>query len=173
MTLWLANQDPEEFRPVVEEFISMNGGVVWMGKPFLGDCCPVTLEEKNLKSKTIRYLKIPGEPEDKILAPALRKRTVYESEKGFSVCMVKAKDWGKPLAVWGEPPEPSESIVENTPAVIISKDQKKRVVYIGSDLEASSEETYRFEDRHHHESHWYQTYVFYNLLSWSSGAYRV
>lgn len=173
VTLWLANQEPEEYGGLVGEFISMNGGVVWMGEPFPSDNCPATLEERNLKSKTIRYLKFQGEPENRILAPALRKRSIYESEESFRVYMVKAKGWGKTLAVWGESPESSSNVIENTPAVIISKDPERRIVYIGSDLEATSEEAYRFEDRNHHESHWYQTYIFYSLLNWSSGAYRV
>jgi len=173
VALWLANQDPGEYGSLVDEFVSMGGGVVWMGEPFQSDNCPVTLGEKNLKSKTLRYLTLPDEPWSKLLAPALRKRSIYESENGFKVCRVNAKDWGKVLAVWGAPPEGSVNTVENTPAVVISKDKGKRIVYMGSDLEASSEETYRFEDRNHHESHWYQTYVFYRLLNWSSGAYRI
>jgi len=173
VTLWLVNQDPEEYGPVVDEFISMGGGVVWMGEPFPGDNCPITLEEKNLESKTMRYLALLGEPEDRLLAPAKRKRAGYESEPGFKIFKVKANDWGKVLAVWGRPPEGSVGEVEGTPAVVISKDQKRRIVYIGSDLETESEEAYRFEDRNHHESHWYQTYIFYNLLNWASGAYTI
>ncbi|MEM2936370.1 MAG: hypothetical protein QW231_04240, partial [Candidatus Bathyarchaeia archaeon] len=140
VTLWLANQNPEEYGPLVDEFISMGGGVLWMGEPFPGKNCPVTLEEKGLESKTLHYLVLPGEPEDRLLAPAKRKRVLYESEKGFKISKVKAKDWGKVLAVWGRPPEGSAGEVEGTPAVVISKDQNRRVVYIGSDLEANSEE---------------------------------
>jgi len=173
VALWLANQDPGEYGPLVDEFVSMGGGVVWMGEPFESNNCPVTLGEKNLRSKTIRYLTLPDDSWSKLLAPALRKRAIYESEKGFKVYRVNVKDWGRVLAVWGAPPEGSIKAAENTPAVVISKDKWKRIAYIGSDLEAASEETYRFEDRNHHENHWYQTYIFYRLLNWSSGAYVI
>jgi len=173
VTLWLVNQDPEKHGPVVDEFVSMGGGVVWMGQPFLGENCPVTLDEMGLESKTIRYLMFPNEPEDRLLTPAKRKRTVYESEKGFKTFRVKVKDWGKALAVWGKPSEGAAIGIEGTPALVVSKDPNRRVVYIGSDLEVESEEAYRFEDRNHHESHWYQTYIFYSLLNWASGAYNL
>ncbi|MEM3390476.1 MAG: hypothetical protein QW506_02725 [Thermoproteota archaeon] len=168
VALWLVNQDPEEYGPLADEFISMNGGVVWMGEPFSSVNCPVTLEEKNLKSKTISYLNAGKN----ILKPALRKRSLYESEDGFKACRVKAKDWGETIAIWGRPPEGFSGNIENTPAAILSKDPGRRIVYIGSDLEATSEEKYRFEERNHHETHWYQTYVFYILLNWASGAYK-
>ena len=172
VALWFLNQDPEEYGPVVDEFVSMGGGVVWMGAPFLGKNCPVTKKERNLKSKSIRYLSLLGEPGDRLLALAKRKRTRYESEIGFEIFKVEAKDWGKVLAVWGKPPEGAAGEVEGTPAVVVSKNPKRRVVYVGSGLEATSEEAYRFEDRNHHESHWYQTYIFYSLLNWASGAYN-
>jgi hypothetical protein len=95
---------------------------------------------------------------------------VYESETGFKVFKVKPKDWGKVIAVWGGMPEGKDDL-RGSPAAVISRDPRRRIVYIGSDLETTSEEFYRFEDRHHHESHWYQTYIFYNLLSWASGAF--
>ena len=167
VALWLANQDPAEHGSLADEFISMNGGVVWMGEPFSSENCPVILEEKNLKSKTINYL----EKGKSILTPALRKRPLYESEGGFRVCRVKAKDWSETIALWGKAPEGSGGSVENTPAVVLSKDPRRRIVYIGSDLEANSEEKYRFEERNHHEAYWYQTHVFYILLNWASGAY--
>ncbi len=167
VALWLVNQDPEEYGPLADEFISMKGGVVWMGEPFSSVNCPVTLEEKNLKSKTISYLNTVKS----ILKPALRKRTLYESEDGFKTCRVKTKDWGETIAIWGRPPDGFSGNIENTPAAVLSKDTGRRIVYIGSDLEATFEEKYRFEDRNHHETHWYQTYVFYILLNWASGAY--
>ena len=172
VALWLVNRDPEKYAEVVDEFLALGGGVVWMGEPFPSENCPVTLEKRSLNSRDIRYLKLSGEPEGKILAPALRKRSFYRSKVGFKVSRVKAKRWGKALAVWGPPPEGCVDEIEGTPAVVISQDPKRRIVYIGSDLEATSEEHYRFEDRRHYDSYWYQTYVFYNLLNWASGAYK-
>jgi len=167
VALWLVNQDPEEYGPLADEFLSMKGGVVWMGEPFPSVNCPVTLEEKSLESKSISYLNAGGS----ILEPALRKRSMYESEDGFKACRVKTKDWGETIAVWGKPPEGSSGNIENTPAVVLSKDPWRRIAYMGSDLEATSEEKYRFEERNHREAHWYQTYVFYILLNWASRAY--
>jgi hypothetical protein len=171
VAFWFVNQNPEENRPIIDEIVSMGGGVLWMGEPFSGENCPVSLLEGGLQSKTIRYLSIPKEEKEyEILAPALRKRMVYESETGFKVFKVKPKDWGKVIAVWGGMPEGKDDL-RGSPAAVISRDPRRRIVYIGSDLETTSEEFYRFEDRHHHESHWYQTYIFYNLLSWASGAF--
>lgn len=172
VAFWFVNQKPEENRAIIDEVISLGGGVLWMGEPFEGENCPATLLEKDLESKTIHYLRIPeGEPEHEILAPALRKRTVYESETAFKVFKVKPKDWGRIIAIWGKAAGSETSNIEGSPAIIISRDPRRRVIYVGSDLEVTSEEHYRFEDRHHHESHWYQTYVFYNFLCWASGAF--
>ncbi len=172
VALWLVNRDPERYRDIVDEIISLGGGVLWMGEPFNSDNCPVILEERNLKSTSIRYITLQGNMQ-KILAPALRIRSFYRSDKGFKVYKVKAKDWGAVSAVWGPPPQGQSDKIEGTPAVIVSKDKERKIVYIGSDLEVTSEEHYRFEDRRHYDSYWYQTYIFYNFLNWLSGAYTL
>ena len=173
VVLWLSNQDPERWRPTVDEFISLGGGVVWMGQPFEGANCPVSSGGGELVSKLIRYVELPGQTEDELLRPVRRKRSQFESETGFKGHVVKAKDWGKVLAVWLKQPEGGGDAQPGLPAVVMSSDPEKRVVYVGSDLETSSEDSYRFEERNHHESHWYQTYMFYNLLSWASSAFNL
>jgi hypothetical protein len=173
VALWFANQDPEQCRSVVDEFVSMGGGVVWMGEPFEGVNCPVTPEGGKLESRLIKYIEFPGEPEDSLLHPARRKRAQFESETGFRCYGVKVKDWGRVLAVWLKQPESGSDRQSTLPAVVVSGDPGRRVVYVGSDLEATSENSYRFEERNHHESHWYQTYIFYNLLSWASSAFNL
>lgn len=171
VALWLVAQDPRTYGPVVDEVLSMGGGVVWMGEPFPGANCPVTLEGSGLTSKTIRWVRLPDEPLDAILAPARRKRSVFESETGFRISRVKAKEWGAVVALWDRAPKADAEEAEETPAAVISRDPKRRIVCIGSDLEATSERAYLFEERRHHESHWFQSYVFYSLLTWASGAY--
>jgi hypothetical protein len=151
----------------------MGGGVVWMGEPFEGVNCPVTPEGGKLESRLIKYIEFPGEPEDSLLQPARRKRAQFESETGFGGYGVKVKDWGRVLAVWLKQPESGSDRQSTLPAVVVSGDPGRRVVYVGSDLEATSENSYRFEERNHHESHWYQTYIFYNLLSWASSAFNL
>jgi len=173
VALWLANQDPRQYRSVVDEFVSMGGGVVWMGEPFEGANCPVTPEGGKLESKLVKYIEVPGEAEDSLLGPARRKRAQFESETGFRGYGVKVKDWGRVLAVWLRQREGEGDKPSTLPAVVVSKDPNRRVVYIGSDLETTSEDSYRFEERNHHESHWYQTYVFYSLLSWASSAFNL
>jgi hypothetical protein len=123
-----------------------------------------------LESKLIKYIELPEEAEDSLLGPARRKRAQFESEIGFRGHGVKVKDWGRILAVWLKQPESGGDKQSTLPAVVVSRDPERRVVYVGSDLETTSENSYRFEDRNHHESHWYQTYIFYNLLSWASSA---
>ncbi|NHV99832.1 MAG: hypothetical protein HA496_09360 [Thaumarchaeota archaeon] len=56
---------------------------------------------------------------------------------------LKLRDWSETIALWGKPPE-GLSIIENTPAAVFSKDHERRVVYIGSDLETTSEDKARF-----------------------------
>jgi hypothetical protein len=181
VTLWLVNQDPKEYSPVVDEFLEMGGGVVWMGEPFQGRNCPVTLEERNVKAKFLRYLSLSGEPEEKLIAPARRFKGFYESERGYNAYRVKAKEWGIVIATWGaivsygrpSPEALSPAQMEGTPAIVISRNPRKRIVYIGSDLETTSEDTYHFEERRHRQNQWYQTYFLYHLLSWASGAYTI
>ncbi len=181
ITLCLVNQDPEEYGPLVDEFLGMGGGVVWMGEPFQGENCPVTLEERNVKAKFLRYLSLPGEPEEKLIAPARRFKGFYESERGYSAFRVKAKEWGKVIATWGaivsygrpSPEAVSPAQMEGTPAIVVSRNPKKRIVYIGSDLETTSEDTYHFEERRHRQKQWYQTYLLYHLLNWASGVYTI
>jgi len=171
VALWLVSQDPREYGPIVDEFLSMGGGVVWAGEPFEGANCPVLLQRKGLTAKLLRYHGTSGEAEETLLLPAVRKRSVCESETAFVVFKVKAKEWGRIAATWSNPPSQEKDSIEGTPAVVISTDADRRIAYVGSDLEATSEAFYRFEDRNHHESHWFQTYAFYLLLSWASGAY--
>ncbi|GEM_PF-4754725 len=96
VALWLVNQDPEEYGPLADEFLSMKGGVVWMGEPFPSVNCPVTLEEKSLESKSISYLNAGGS----ILEPALRKRSMYESETVSKHAGLKPGIGVKPSQYW-------------------------------------------------------------------------
>lgn len=171
VAIWLAACDPKTHGAIADEFLNLGAGVLWMGEPFHGKNCPVSGEKNHLLSKTIRYLALKDQPEGVLLGPALRKRALYEAETGFRVSRVSAKDWGAVCAIWGASPKDQPDTIEGTPAVVISKDPKKRIIYIGSRLETASEDNYHFEDRRHHESHWYQTYLFYSLLNWASGAY--
>ena len=173
VAIWLVDQDPSEMSAVVDELAAAGAGVLWMGEPFPGDNCPVEAEGGELTSKFLRYLEMPGEKEDKLLSPARRKRALFESETGFKAARVKPKDWGKVLGVWPKTPQSKIDDPDTFPAIVISGIPKKRVAYVGSDLETTSNENYRFEDRNHHESHWYQTYAFYLLLCWAAGAYNL
>jgi hypothetical protein len=173
VALWLVNQSPDEMRALVDEFVAGGGGVLWMGEPFPGGNCPVSADAGESTSKFLRYLELPGENEDRLLGPARRKRALFESEGGFRAFRVKSKGWGKVLGVWAKAPQSKADDPDTFPALVISGIPERRVAYIGSDLETTSDENYRFEDRNHHESHWYQTYVFYLLLCWAAGAYSL
>lgn len=173
VALWLVNQSPEQMRALVDEFIAAGGGVVWMGEPFLGDNCPVSADGDTMTAKFMKYLEMAGEKEDMLLSPARKKRALFESENGFKAFRVRPKNWGKVLAVWPKTPQSKAGDPETFPAIVISGIPERRVGYIGSDLETTSDGNYRFEDRNHHESHWYQTYAFYLLLCWAAGAYNL
>jgi hypothetical protein len=120
--------------------------------------------------KLIHYRALPGEPEEKLTAPARRFKGSYVSGRGYNAFRVKAKEWGKVVATWGAlfsylgPETLSPDKMEGTPAIVISRDSKRRIVYIGSDLETTSEDTYHFEERRHGQNQWYQTYLFYHLF---------
>jgi len=173
VAVWLVNQNPSEMSAVVDDFVGAGAGVVWMGEPFSGDNCPVRAEGGELTPKFLKYLEMPGEKEDKLLGPAKRKRALFESEAGFRAVKVKPKGGGKVIAVWPKTPQSKVDDPDTFPAVVISGISERRVAYIGSDLETTLDENYRFEDRNHHESHWYQTYALYLLLCWAAGAYNL
>ena len=74
------------------------------------------------------------------------------------------------MAVWGpDRSRPPVEGVEGSPAVVISKVPRRRVAYVASDLEATSERQYLFEERLHKHNLWYLTYLLYNLLAWAAG----
>jgi len=187
VTLWLVNQDPDEYGPVVDEFIEMGGGVVWMGEPFPGDNCPVTLVEKDVRAKMLNYLLgeqvrvtfdedvRDGESSQTILELKDIKGN-YQSADGYLAHLVEVKDWGRVLATWGAhvlyarrtPEVLSPPQMEGAPAVVVSADPEKRIVYLGCDMEATTEDSYHFEERLHRQKQWYQTYIFYCLLNWTA-----
>ena len=168
VTLWLVNQDPTKCAPLVDRFLARGGGVVWMGSPFPGGNCPVTLEAEQAQPRSIA-LSHGQEPGLRLSAPVLRFREYYESANGFRAWKVKAKDWARVAAVWGAEERRSGLGIEGSPAVVLSADPNRRIVYVGSDLETTTEESYHFEDRLHRESHWYLTYYLYHLLAWAAG----
>jgi len=169
VVLWLANQDPGKGAPLVDWFLANGGGVVWMGQPFPGENCPVELEADGARPKSMSLRSGP-EPALRLAAPVLRFRSYYESAQGFEACTVKAKEWARAAAVWGPPVEGSAVATQGSPAVVISTDPQRRIVYVASDLETTTEDSYRFEDRLHRQSHWYLTYYLYHLLAWAAGA---
>lgn len=187
VVLWLVSQDPVKYAPVVNEFIKMGGGVVWMGEPFQGENCPVTLKEKAVRAKSINYL-VTGQTQVTFDEDSVERKSSesfwerknvksnYQSRNGYLACRVEAKDWGEVIAAWGayahygrETPEVlSPPQMDSTPAVVVSADRGKRIVYVGSDLETTSEDSYHFEERRHVYNQWYQTYILYCLLDWAA-----
>ncbi len=152
VVLWLVNQDPKALRPAVERFLKAGGGVVWMGEPFEGDCCPVTAAGQPSTQQSIVYH-----------LGSLQPRNVPDSfapPGGFRVWSVKVLNWGRAAAHWGQD--------ENAAAVVISTDPTRRIVYIGSDLLTNDESKYDFKSRHNPPDLWYQSRYIYALLNWAA-----
>jgi len=164
--LWLVNQDPEEYGPVVDSFLEQGGGVVWMGKPLVGENCPAELVKEDVRPA---YLNLSAGQKSPLVAPVRRFLNSRGPEAGFTGCQVRAKDWAQTIATWGPDKQEPASDILNSPAVVISTDPARRIVYVASDLATTSEEDYRFEERWHRHSCWHLTYLYYNLMCWAAG----
>lgn len=168
VTLWLVHQDPDKFRPLVEWFVAHGGGVVWQGKPLASEACPVTLAAPGTAGARSLSLLTGDTPALRLSAPVRRFRAYYESATGFPAWQVTPRDWAEVTAIWG-PPTTTDRSLQGSPAVVVSKDPERRIVYMASDLEMTTEDTYRFEERLHVQCEWYFTYYLYHLLAWSAG----
>ena len=169
VALWLANQDPETFRPLVEWFVAHGGGVVWMGKPLAGEGFPVRLAQPEPAKAKFLSLLAGDTPALRLSAPVQRFRTYYESATGFLAWQVTTQGGGDVTATWGPPRSDTERSIQGSPAVVVSKDPTRRIVYFASDVEMTTEDSYRFEERVHRQCQWYITYYLCHLLAWAAG----
>lgn len=171
VALWLVQQDPEQYAPLVDWFLAHGGGVVWMGSPLPGENGLAELEAENARAGALALLD-PGNAWSRLTAPVLPFKSYFQSGKGFPAFKVKARPGSQVLATWGPDVPPSAAHLQGSPAAIVSTDPARRLAYLSSDLGVASEEDYRFEDRFHVWNHWYLTYFYYNLLAWAAGAAR-
>jgi hypothetical protein len=169
VALWLVDQDPEQFAPLVDWFLAHGGGVIWMGRPLPGENCPAALEAENARAQALSLLNT-GDAWARLTAPVLPFKGYFQSGEGFRACKVRPQPWGRVIATWGPEVPPAAVQPQGSPAVVVSTDPARRLAYVASDLGVASEEGYRFEDRFHVWNQWYLTYLYYNLLAWAAGA---
>ncbi|HID06612.1 MAG TPA: hypothetical protein EYP10_05630 [Armatimonadetes bacterium] len=167
VVIWLVNQDPKEFAPLVDWFLEHSGGVVWMGMPFPSKNCPVELVRADVRPQWLTIGRARTHP---LIAPVIRFKGAFGPEHGFRGYMVRAKEQSEVIATWLTDLSPAKASIDGTPAIVISRDPKRRIAYVASDLEVDNERNYLFEERWHKHNLWHLTYLIYNLLAWASGA---
>jgi hypothetical protein len=168
VALWLVNQDPDAYAPLVDWFLAHGGGVVWMGKPFSGKNCPAELVREGVRPSGLNLAAGKNSP---LVAPVCQVLggTITVAELPFNGCWIRAADWGSVIATWVSGGLQSPTGKQDSPAVVISTDHSRRIAYMASDLATTSETDYGFEDRWHGQNCWHLTYLYYNLLAWAAG----
>ena len=121
----------EEYTSELQELLHMGVGLI-LQEDILEDnplfsksnICPVDFVEKS-RTKGLKILQNH---------PITSDLPKYDFSQDFTCSQVKIKDWGETIAVWGD----------NSPAIVVSKDPNRRVIYIGSFLDLPKEESWFF-----------------------------